>query len=477
MYVTIPIMQFALLFLSLERLSKHLDLSMTWVKIFTKPYLIQVILWAIWIILVAILLTFMFIRTRFSYNFVKDQAKHIAPPIVGDLIDKFGKRKQYHCSVDGRLSSIFKTIIIVLFIILIVKPIIISISLNLLTPCCCKNKRKQSQQQEERRITAMVTIFLLLNFFFSFPFYFVSMFNSILTRIDDTRDTFNIVLKICFILRITNIIFECFTFYTFERNSWHFITKVLYYVTCKKISILNENLYPTRDPIVQAMLDEAMATVQSDSDHGQQESEEIETKRTRPVRRPSKNKTDIQQTQATKPKRTSKVHVEDDDEESKPISKRRQHRPQPQASSSEDEQIQPNAKAKRRTTVSNENETKVQRPNKKARPRRLNSDNDDGDGGPKVVTKKHKVDQTKRHEVHHERQETQPFHVAQNTDGAASDASDRSLTRKSPLPTQRPKPKHSSHSNEKRSRPKSHSQHAESKRTHRTRKMPVSDEV
>jgi hypothetical protein len=238
MYVTIPIMQFALLFLSLERLSKHFELSMTWAKIFTKPYLIQVILCGIWIFLIALLVTFMFIKKQFNFNLIKDQISNVAPPIFGDVVSKLASRR-HHCSIDGRLSSVFKTAIIILFIILIVKPIILSIGFNLLTPFCCKTKRKDREKYGDRRITRLVTIFLLLNFFFSFPFYFTSMFKSIFTNIDSTKDTFTIILKICFILRITNIIFECLAFYIFERNSWSLLRKVLYYGTCKKFPIFN----------------------------------------------------------------------------------------------------------------------------------------------------------------------------------------------------------------------------------------------
>ena len=259
MYVTIPIMQFALLFLSLERLSKHFNLSMTWAKIFTKPYLIQMILCATWIVLIALLATFMFVKKQFSFTFIKDKAYSLAPPILGDVASKLASRR-HHCSIDGRLSSVFKTVIIILFVILIVKPILFSLGFNLLSPFCCKGKRKEAERKGDRRTTRLVTIFLLLNLFFSFPFYFASMFNSILTRIDKTRDTFTLILKICFILRITNIIFECLAFYIFERNSWSCISKICYYGTCKKCPIFkspsDDDAMYTKDPDVQDLINE-----------------------------------------------------------------------------------------------------------------------------------------------------------------------------------------------------------------------------
>ncbi|CAF3775069.1 unnamed protein product [Rotaria sordida] len=273
MYVTIPIMQFALLFLSLERLQTHFKLSMTWTKIFTKPFLIQVILCAIWIILIALVATFMFIKKQFSFNFFKDKIHSLAPPIVGDVVERMVARR-HHCSIDGRLSSVFKTVIIILFIILIVKPIIFSLGFNLLTPYCCKKKRKDLEKHGDRRTTTLVTIFLLLNLFFSFPFYIVSMFNTILTRIDSTKDTFTLILKICFTLRITNIIFECLAFYIFERNSWNLLRKLLYYGTCKKCSIFNaspdDDVMYTKDPDVQDLINRTRLPSDDDDDNNKE---------------------------------------------------------------------------------------------------------------------------------------------------------------------------------------------------------------
>ena len=260
-------MQFALLFLSLERLSKHFNLTMTWLKIFTKPYLIQVILSVTWVILIALLVTFMLIRKQFSFNFVKDRVESLAPPLVGDVVSRLASRR-YHCSIDGRLSSLFKTLIIVLFVVLIVKPIIFSLGFNLLSPFCCK-KKKIDSKDGEHRTTALVTIFLVLNLVFSFPFYFASMFNSVLTRIDATKDVFNLVLKICFIMRITNIIFECLAFYIFEGNSWALLSKLFYYCTCKKFPIFKASSldHTARTPAQRELLNEILLP----SDDGDEE--------------------------------------------------------------------------------------------------------------------------------------------------------------------------------------------------------------
>ena len=294
-YVTIPIMQFALLFLSLERLSSHFNLSMTCLKIFTKPYLIQVILCIIWITLLALLATLMFIRKQFSFNFLKDKVNSVAPPIIGDVADKIVSRRR-HCSIDGRLSSIFKTLIIVLFVILIVKPILISLGFNLLTPIYCRTKRKDMERRGDRRTTTLVTMFILLNLFFSFPFYFTSMFKSILTNIDSIKDTFTIVLKTCFILRITNIIFECLAFYIFERNSWSLISKLFYYGTCKKFPIFNEKLDDdvmyTKNLSVQEILNRTrhISDEDDDNDHRKEIQQKRRTKQE--IKRAKENESD-----------------------------------------------------------------------------------------------------------------------------------------------------------------------------------------
>ncbi|CAF1097788.1 unnamed protein product [Adineta steineri] len=367
MYVTIPIMQFALFFLSLERLSKHFNLPMTWARIFTKPYLIQVILWVIWIVLIALLVTFMFIRKQFSFNLIKDKAYSLAPPILGDVVSRLASRR-YHCSIDGRLSSVFKTLIIILFVILIVKPIIFSIGFNLCTPYCCKKQRRDLESHGDRRTTTLVTIFLLLNLFFSFPFYFVSMFNSILTRIDSTKDVFTIILKICFILRITNIIFECLAFYIFERNSWDLLSKLFYYGTCKKCPIFkvseddDDRMY-TKDPQVQKLIDRTRANKAVDDD----DDGETTTKKKR----------------ITKKKREQVIEVEPDDDN--------------------DDDDGGFRKAKKKPSITRENEIQAE------------SDDDDDDDDAKPVIKRTKQSSKKIVQSGDEENETKKVYTKKRT--------------------------------------------------------------
>ncbi|CAF2103734.1 unnamed protein product [Rotaria magnacalcarata] len=404
MYVTIPIMQFALLFLSLERLQSHFNLSMTWAKIFTKPYLIQVILCVTWLVLLALLTTFMFIKKQFTFNFFKDQAMNLAPPIVGDVLGRLASRR-HHCSVDGRLSSVFKTLIIVLFIILIVKPIIISIGFNLLTPFCCKAKRKDQQKQGDRRTTTLVTIFLLLNLFFSFPFYFVSMFNSILTRIDSTKDTFSLILKICFILRITNIIFECLAFYIFERNSWSLISKLFYYGTCKKFPIFktipDDDMVFTKDPAVLDLIKKTREP--SDQD----EEEDDDDRKTKNKKKHVKGKA-VKKTEPTTEsepddgafKKVNKKHAkperaktpepsEEDDDKEEHIIQHKPDRTRKFAHSDEDEEDLPKGKTSKKPTSStkkvqsdddDEDEPQyISTTKRTSRSKKIPSDNDDDD--------------------------------------------------------------------------------------------------
>ncbi|CAF3491315.1 unnamed protein product [Rotaria socialis] len=407
MYVTIPIMQFALLFLSLERLQSHFNLSMTWAKIFTKPYLIQVILCVTWLVLLALLTTFMFIKKQFTFNFFKDQAMHLAPPIVGDVLGRLASRR-HHCSVDGRLSSVFKTLIIVLFIILIVKPIIISIGFNLLTPFCCKTKRKDRQKQGDRRTTTLVTIFLLLNLFFSFPFYFVSMFNSILTRIDSTKDTFSLILKICFILRITNIIFECLAFYIFERDSWSFISKLFYYGTCKQFPIFktipDDDALFTKDPAVLDLMKKAREP--SDQDEEDDDDRKAKNKKKHAKGKAVKK---IEPTPKIEPdddeddgvfKKVDKKHVkpkraktpepsEEDDDEEEHIIKHKPDRTRKLAQSDEDAEDLPKGKTSKKPISStkkvqsdddDEDEPQyISTTKRTSRSKKISSDDDDDD--------------------------------------------------------------------------------------------------
>ncbi|CAF4260398.1 unnamed protein product [Adineta steineri] len=169
----------------------------------------------------------------------------IAPPLLYDITKKI--QSPYRCSIDGRLSSVFKILFIILFVILIVlfiKSMIVSICYSFFTPTCCKSEGKKTKQND-LHITLLYVIFLLLNLFFSFPFYFVSMAQSILTRLSSTKDTFSMSLKICFLLRISSIILQCLAFSTIESNSWHLLSRLLYRSTCKKIPALNQGFVYT----------------------------------------------------------------------------------------------------------------------------------------------------------------------------------------------------------------------------------------
>jgi hypothetical protein len=248
MYITIPVMHFALLFLSIERITKLCKSTMAWTRIFTQAYVIQVILFFIWLIFIAIITTIMLVKQQFSFKSIVGKAKDIAPPIFQDIGKKFVS--PYQCSIDGRLSSLFKILFIILFIILIVliiKSMVVSIFYNFFTPKCC-NTTKKKKTSNDHHITLLYIMFLLLNFFFSYPFYFVSMAHSILKHFISTNDTFAMRLKICFILRIISIILQCLAFSTFENNSWSLLSGLLYRGTCKKIPALNNGIVYTRKP-------------------------------------------------------------------------------------------------------------------------------------------------------------------------------------------------------------------------------------
>ena len=248
MYITIPVMHFALLFLSIERITKLCKSTMALAKIFTQAYVIQAILFLIWLICIAIITTIMLVKKQLSFRSIVGKAKDIAPPIFHDI----GKKvlSPYQCSIDGRLSSLFKILFIILFIILIVlivKSIIVSIFYNFFTPKCCTSKGKKTKSTDHH-ITLLYIIFVLLNLFFSYPFYFISMAHSILTSFISTKDTFTMKLKISFTLRLASIILQCLAFSIFENNSWSLLSGLLYRGTCKKISALNNGIVYTKKP-------------------------------------------------------------------------------------------------------------------------------------------------------------------------------------------------------------------------------------
>ncbi|CAF0909296.1 unnamed protein product [Rotaria sp. Silwood1] len=246
MYITIPVMHCALFFLSLERLSQQLESKLPWTRIFTKSYVIPVILFTIWIIFIAIMATIMLIK-GVIFKTIKNNVNDMAPEIAREFFSKLSS-SSYQCSIDGRLSSVFKILLIIIFIILIVliiKSAAISIFYNIFTSMFFKLKIK-IKKPDDRYMTLLCLIFLLLNVCFSFPFYFASMATTI-TQLITRQDTYSTYLKICFLLRISSIILQCLTFITFEKNSWDMLSRLLYRVTCKKFPILISDI-PIRKP-------------------------------------------------------------------------------------------------------------------------------------------------------------------------------------------------------------------------------------
>lgn len=239
MYVTIPVMHFALLCLSMERLSKRINSPWAWTCIFKKSYIIQIILVASWILLIALTATILLMKQymwSYSTNLIRDKA----PSIFSDVVNKVVSRS-YQCSIDGRLSTVFKILFIILFVVLVVliiKGIATSVLYTCFTPKCIVSKKKPRTSPNERFITLLFVIFLALNICFSFPFYFASMattFEQLVTR----KNTYSTSLKVCFVLRILSIIFQCLTFNTLENDTWILLSKLLFLSTCKKIHALN----------------------------------------------------------------------------------------------------------------------------------------------------------------------------------------------------------------------------------------------
>ncbi|CAF1142415.1 unnamed protein product [Adineta ricciae] len=239
MYVTVPVVYFALLFLSLERITKLCNQAAAWMKIFTNACAAQAILCGIWAIFGIVIFIVVYLKKKFSAKSISDKVGNIGPQILSDISKKYVK--PYRCDIDGRLSPVFKIIFIISFtilIVLIVKSIIVSIFYKFFTPTCCIGKRKKVIS-DTRHITVLYVIFLLLNLFLSFPYYFVSMSYSILKYFTTRKDTFTMQLKICFLLRLSSIILQCMAFLFVERDSWDRLRRLLFNCTCKKISALN----------------------------------------------------------------------------------------------------------------------------------------------------------------------------------------------------------------------------------------------
>ncbi|CAF0845660.1 unnamed protein product [Adineta ricciae] len=282
MYVTVPVVYFALLFLSLERITKLCDKAAAWMKIFTNACMAQAILCGIWAIFSIVIFIVVYLKKKVSAKSISEKIDGIGPQILSDISKKF--IKPYRCNIDGRLSPVFKIIFIISFtilIVLIVKSIIVSIFYKFFTPTCCIGKRKKVTSNT-RHITVLYVIFLLLNLFLSFPYYFVSMSYGILKYFTTRKDTFTMQLKICFLLRLSSIILQCMAFLFVERDSWDRLRRLLFNCTCKKISALNYDSFhnPGKAPNgFQHRSDDAeeVDSDESEEEHGEENQSEEES--------------------------------------------------------------------------------------------------------------------------------------------------------------------------------------------------------
>ncbi|CAF5160119.1 unnamed protein product, partial [Rotaria sp. Silwood1] len=144
----------------------------------------------------AIMATIMLIK-GVIFKTIKNNVNDMAPDIAREFFSKLSS-SSYQCSIDGRLSSVFKILLIIIFIILIVliiKSAAISIFYNFFTSIFFKLKIK-IKKSDDRYMTLLCLIFLLLNVCFSFPFYFASMAMTI-TQLITRQDTYSTYLKIC----------------------------------------------------------------------------------------------------------------------------------------------------------------------------------------------------------------------------------------------------------------------------------------
>lgn len=134
------------------------------------------------------------------------------------------------------------------------------------TLSCCTSSGKK-RKPGDLHLTVLYVLFLFLNICFSFPFYSVSIAHSVFTRFTSTKDLVSTKLKICFLLRLTSIILQCMAFVVIESHSWTLLRRLLFCVTCRCVSALDDGATPrTNKPTANGTKGPVIIPVVSDTD-------------------------------------------------------------------------------------------------------------------------------------------------------------------------------------------------------------------
>lgn len=228
MYVTIPIMHVALFLLSIERAVSYSGSDTILTKLVAGACVTQMILCFVWALSITAIIAWISLKDHFTRVLFENQFTSVLQPAVDEIVNQLGRRS-YRCSIDGRLPAGFKIVLLIVYILLtiaIVKPLIISIGVQRLTPSCCQRAQAKATEHGSRATLSFIAI-LLLNIFLSLPFYVTSIFTSVFSQFDASKATFSKTLRICFLLRLLSILFQCSVFYLLDEEPCPVFTKCI----------------------------------------------------------------------------------------------------------------------------------------------------------------------------------------------------------------------------------------------------------
>ena len=224
MYFTIPLMHFALIFLSIQRLTEHFRADATWVKMCSNAIIIQIILIAFWLIFSAAMFSLLVFKRNHLQLLLTTSVSGISPDLVEGVSTVFGLKAD-QCSIDGRPSPIFKILLFILFAALLVvlaKALVTSIMFGTFNSILRARTNRNNGDDEDRpkyRPTLAFILIVLCNLIFSYPFYIISIVSVIFTNIEATKTTFTTTLKVSFLARIVSILLQALVILHVEKNS------------------------------------------------------------------------------------------------------------------------------------------------------------------------------------------------------------------------------------------------------------------
>ena len=227
-YVTIPMMYVALFLLSIERAVSYTGSNTIVSKIVGQSCVTQTILCFLWTLSIVVIIAWATFKGYFTRMLFEDQLTSVLTPAVDKIVNQLDRRS-YLCSIDGRLPAGFKILLSIVFILLIaviVKPLIISLGVQCFKSSFCQSTQAKRTQHRSRATLSFIAI-LLLNIVFTFPFYVTSVFTSVFSQFGSTRATFSKTLRLTFLLRLVSIVLQCLVFYLLDKEPCPLIMKCI----------------------------------------------------------------------------------------------------------------------------------------------------------------------------------------------------------------------------------------------------------